>query len=1243
MLTKRAFTNKRNVDNGGGNSKAGLAGGVGTPSMLKRFVAMRAPDAIKNAGGLVMPTYSVSADKSTVEEGSSVVFTVSTANVPAGTKLYWAIVSSTLSDFVGGISGEVVTDSNGRAIFSTAIVSDLVTEPNRTFTVTVRTGSPAGSIVATSSVITITDPIPTYTITSSPGSSVDEGTSIVFTVTTTNVPNGTFYWKNVGSTSASQFSDGVNQGSFSITNGTGTITRTLLLDSVYNANQTIRIQILKNSTDTTALVESSTISVVDKSVTYSLAVVGGGTTVNEGGSLTFRATTTNVANGTKLYWDISSATVTAADVSPGISGEVTINAGQGEFTLTVLPDAIVEPSDKFIVRLKTSPTGNTVVATAPEISIVEVVPTYSVTQSVTGNAAEGTSIIFTVTTTNVANGTTLYWKNTGTTVAADFTDGLSEGSFTINNNSSTITRTLKLDGVTEGLETVVLDIMTGSTNGPVKVTSGSVGVNNVIATLIIMASKTSVAEGESVNFTITGSNVDANSKIEWDISGSSSSVTAADFVGGISGEATFLSGNQVVVTVTPVVDGTTETESFVLRVKYGSATALSPSVAITDPTVPSPTYSVTSSASGNIANEGTSIVFTINTTNVPDNTILYWKNTGTTTESDFTDNSNNGSFVIVDNSGVVTRSLLLDTVQSEAETVVFGIYESIASSVSLAPLITVYIVNVNQSYSITPSSQSVTEGNSVGFAISTTNVPSGTVLYWDISSASMTADDFSGNVVNGTATIGSNGQATITVSIANDTVVEANDSFILLVRTDNASGPVAVSSSSISVSNPAPTYNITVTPQSNVDEGMTLTYIVTTTNVANGTTLYWSTSGTVDAADFVSNDISGSFTIQNNSGTIIREIYLDLINESSESIRLFIRTGSVTGSIVATSPLINIANVSQPSTSVAVSSDKSTVKEGDQIGYVISTTGVASGTVLTWDISSVSTTSADFRSISGEVIVGTSGKAYTALYPLIDGVAESDSIQLNIKSGVSVLATSNTVQISDTVAGLYAVGGYKGTGYLLNTVEKFNGTSWTTDASMNVARYGLGLAVYNGALYAVGGHSGTGYSNTVEKFNGTSWTTDASMNVARQQLGLAVYNGALYAVGGYKGTDYLNTVEKFDGTSWTTDASMNTARYGLGLAVYNGALYAVGGETAGAGYYINTVEKFDGTSWTTDASMNTARYGLGLAVFNGALYAVGGVGGVGGTTLNTEKFNGTTWTIEASMNGARYDLGLAVY
>ena len=65
-----------------------------------------------------------------------------------------------------------------------------------------------------------------------------------------------------------------------------------------------------------------------------------------------------------------------------------------------------------------------------------------------------------------------------------------------------------------------------------------------------------------------------------------------------------------------------------------------------------------------------------------------------------------------------------------------------------------------------------------------------------------------------------------------------------------------------------------------------------------------------------------------------------------------------------------------------------------------------------------------------------------------------------------------------------------------------------------------------GSLYAVGGHDGSNYLQTVEKYDGSSWQMVASMHSPRAGVAVTSLGGVLYAVGGYDGKENLSTCGK---------------------------------------------------------------------------------------------------------------------
>lgn len=115
----------------------------------------------------------------------------------------------------------------------------------------------------------------------------------------------------------------------------------------------------------------------------------------------------------------------------------------------------------------------------------------------------------------------------------------------------------------------------------------------------------------------------------------------------------------------------------------------------------------------------------------------------------------------------------------------------------------------------------------------------------------------------------------------------------------------------------APVYSVSPSTSS-VNEGSSVTFTVTTSNVSDGTTLYWSlntVSGTINTSDFTGAAVTGSFSISSNTGSVALTLANDVTTEGSESFQLQVRTGSTSGTIVATSSTVTIGDTSLTSIS----------------------------------------------------------------------------------------------------------------------------------------------------------------------------------------------------------------------------------------------------------------------------------------------------------------------------------------
>jgi len=90
---------------------------------------------IQNDDVLTAPVYTFSKSADAVDEGSSLAIGVSTANVPAGSPIFWRFGGSgiTAADFSDGLlEGSTALGSDGRAGFSKAIAADPDHDPNET-------------------------------------------------------------------------------------------------------------------------------------------------------------------------------------------------------------------------------------------------------------------------------------------------------------------------------------------------------------------------------------------------------------------------------------------------------------------------------------------------------------------------------------------------------------------------------------------------------------------------------------------------------------------------------------------------------------------------------------------------------------------------------------------------------------------------------------------------------------------------------------------------------------------------------------------------------------------------------------------------------------------------------------------------------------------------------------------------------------------------------------------------------
>ena len=209
-------------------------------------------------------------------------------------------------------------------------------------------------------------------------------------------------------------------------------------------------------------------------------------------------------------------------------------------------------------------------------------------------------------------------------------------------------------------------------------------------------------------------------------------------------------------------------------------------------------------------------------------------------------------------------------------------------------------------YGVTSNVSLLTPGSPIVFTVTTRNVPRGTRLYWTMDGSTL-GGDFVDDTASGSFVIQESSARIQRVLKTTDVRrFDSYTSFTLQIRTDNSEGPVVATSSSISVSplGTAPVYGLSC-DQTILDTDLSATTVaVMTTNVADGTTLYWTTDGTATASDFTDGKTSGTVTITNGEASIVRAA--TVLNSFNLTFTLSLRTGSVSGPVVATSPTVTI-------------------------------------------------------------------------------------------------------------------------------------------------------------------------------------------------------------------------------------------------------------------------------------------------------------------------------------------------
>jgi hypothetical protein len=248
-------------------------------------------------------------------------------------------------------------------------------EGNKTFVIKLRKDAYNGTVLGTTSTITLYDYSSIVSLAANV-STVNEGNLVGFTLTTSNVPNYTNVFYSILPASANiTASDFVgNTGMITIFNNVGTfaLKANADLSLMDESGETFKLQVRTNSPVGNIVYVSSNVIIADVSKGYNiLSFVENNSIIAEGGTLTLTFNATNVPTGTVFNWN-TNGNATSSTFTSGNTGSFVMNGTSN--TITLLPSNVPSGiTQNFNVVLTTYGYGNvsSVVATSNNLIVVD--------------------------------------------------------------------------------------------------------------------------------------------------------------------------------------------------------------------------------------------------------------------------------------------------------------------------------------------------------------------------------------------------------------------------------------------------------------------------------------------------------------------------------------------------------------------------------------------------------------------------------------------------------------------------------------------------------------------------------------------------------------------------------------------------------------------------------------------------------------------------------------------------------
>jgi len=401
-------------------------------------------------------------------------------------------------------------------------------------------------------------------------------------------------------------------------------------------------------------------------------------------------------------------------------------------------------------------------------------------------------------------------------------------------------------------------------------------------------------------------------------------------------------------------------------------------------------------------------------------------------------------------SGSLTLTFSYDAFSEGNETVTFTLADDPGGE-------NVSVTVLKRTYTLSSSVSPVDEGQSLTITLTTAGVESGENIDYRITG--IQSADIGGQSLTGTMSEPNDLSRVYTIS--NDFITEGTETLNFEV------GPSATPYDDIDVvinDTSVPTYTLSADAGA-INEYETVTITLTTQGIPNGTSVPYTITG-VQAGD-ITQSLTGSFTVNSNSDDLFIEPIFDNSIDGPETLTLSLDNGE---------DLINIT-INEPT--FILSSNKSTMFEGESVTVTLTTTEVPDGTSIPYSVSGIVSSDLSSGSLSGNFVVNnnTATASWTLAQDSTSDSPETMTVTTNHNESISITVlgvttfalsssaatiaegntftvTLSTTEVPDGAKVGYSISGVTAVPYLYDMLD--NPNAYNTSAS---DRFGYSVAI----------------------------------------------------------------------------------------------------------------------------------------------------------------------------------------